>query len=200
MEKYREIVVSTGGEHGGEESLSSNKSQRATGRTKSIHPPIETRWHLPPQQEYKPSNFGFKSIMSSPLKFWDSLTRIGRTKSMQMVLEGAHDPKDEQRVESFRKLLLVDGQKMGKHNDYHTLLRYLFIFYFTAEYIRTALIHVSFCMRISNSIMLWLLISYNFRFLRMRDFNLSEAKEMFLNCLKWREDFGVDAIPKVNSN
>ncbi|XP_062147255.1 phosphatidylinositol/phosphatidylcholine transfer protein SFH11 [Alnus glutinosa] len=157
MEKYREIVVSTGGEHGGEEeSLSSNKSQRATGRTKSIHPPIETRWHLPPQQEYKPSNFGFKSIMSFPLKFRDSLTRIVRTKSMQMVLEGAHDPKDEQLVESFRKLLLVDGQPLGKHNDYHTLLR----------------------------------------FLRMRDFNLSKAKEMFLNYLKWREDLGVDAIPK----
>jgi hypothetical protein len=200
MEKYREIVVSTGGEHGGEEeSLSSSKSQRATGRTKSIHPPIETRWHLPPQQEYKPSNFGFKSIMSFPLKFRDSLTRIGRTKSMQMVLEGAHDPKDEQFVESFRKLLLVDGQPLGKHNDYHTLLRYLFIFYFYCR-IYTALIHVSFCMRICNSILLWLLISYNFRFLRMRDFNLSKAKEMFLNYLKWREDFGVDAIPKVNSN
>jgi phosphopantetheinyl transferase len=42
-------------------------------------------------------------------------------------------------------------------------------------------------------------VSCDFRFLRMRDFNLSKAKEMFLNFLKWREDFGVDAIPKVNS-
>lgn len=157
-EKSREIVVSLGGENG-EESSTLNRSKGASGsrRTKSFHPPIETFWQLPPQQEYKPSNFGFKSIMSYPIKFRDSLSsKMGRTKSMQMVLEGVHDPKDEQLVDSFRKLLLAEGHPLGKHNDYHTLLR----------------------------------------FLRMRDFNLFKAKEMFLNYLKWREDFGVDAIPK----
>lgn len=40
---------------------------------------------------------------------------------------------------------------------------------------------------------------YDFRFLRMRDFDLSKSKEMFLNYLKWREDFGVDAISKVST-
>ena len=40
-----------------------------------------------------------------------------------MVLEGAHDPKDEKLVEAFRKLLFVDGQFLEKPNDYHTLLR-----------------------------------------------------------------------------
>ncbi|KAJ3688950.1 hypothetical protein LUZ61_018114 [Rhynchospora tenuis] len=34
------------------------------------------------------------------------------------------------------------------------------------------------------------------RFLRMRAFNVPKAKEMFLNMVKWREDFGVDAIVK----
>lgn len=33
----------------------------------------------------------------------------------------------------------------------------------------------------------------------MRAFNVPKAKEMFLNMVKWREDFGVDAIVKVNS-
>ncbi|XP_062186435.1 phosphatidylinositol/phosphatidylcholine transfer protein SFH11-like isoform X2 [Phragmites australis] len=32
------------------------------------------------------------------------------------------------------------------------------------------------------------------RFLRMRGFNILEAKEMFLNMLKWREDCSVDTI------
>uniref|UniRef100_A0A2N9GHM0 CRAL-TRIO domain-containing protein n=1 Tax=Fagus sylvatica TaxID=28930 RepID=A0A2N9GHM0_FAGSY len=75
---------------------------------------------------------------------------------MQIVLEGVHDPKDERVVENFRKLLFVDGQLLGKPNDYHTLLR----------------------------------------FLRMRDFDISKSRDMFVNYLKWREDFGVDAIPK----
>ncbi|KAF8019334.1 hypothetical protein BT93_G0112 [Corymbia citriodora subsp. variegata] len=34
------------------------------------------------------------------------------------------------------------------------------------------------------------------RFLRMRDFDIPKAKDIFLNYLKWREDYGVEAIPK----
>ncbi|KAJ3678633.1 hypothetical protein LUZ60_002436 [Juncus effusus] len=34
------------------------------------------------------------------------------------------------------------------------------------------------------------------RFLRMRAFNVAKAKEMFLNMVKWREDFGVDSLIK----
>ncbi|XP_020096346.1 phosphatidylinositol/phosphatidylcholine transfer protein SFH11-like isoform X2 [Ananas comosus] len=34
------------------------------------------------------------------------------------------------------------------------------------------------------------------RFLRMRAFNTVKAKDMFVNMLKWREDFGVDTITK----
>lgn len=36
-----------------------------------------------------------------------------------------------------------------------------------------------------------------FRFLRMRDFDVPKAKEVFLNYLKWREDYGVEAIAKA---
>lgn len=32
----------------------------------------------------------------------------------------------------------------------------------------------------------------------MRDFDIAKAKEAFLIYLKWREDYRVDAIPKVN--
>uniref|UniRef100_A0ACD5U8Z1 Uncharacterized protein n=1 Tax=Avena sativa TaxID=4498 RepID=A0ACD5U8Z1_AVESA len=34
------------------------------------------------------------------------------------------------------------------------------------------------------------------RFLRMRGFNVSKAKEMFLNMLKWRQDCAIDTIAK----
>lgn len=40
---------------------------------------------------------------------------------------------------------------------------------------------------------------FGFRFLRMRDFDISKSKEMFLNYLKWCADYGVDTILKVNS-
>lgn len=122
-ERSREIVVvSKSGKQDAEPS-SLNKSLLTTGKPKTIHPPIETHWQLPPPEKYKPSNLGFKSMMSYPVKFRNSLKKIGRTKSMQMALEGTHDPKDEQAVDSFRKLLFVDGQLLAKHNDYHTLLR-----------------------------------------------------------------------------
>ncbi|KAL5815187.1 hypothetical protein ACOSQ3_025983 [Xanthoceras sorbifolium] len=152
MENYREITISRGSEEG-------EKPGSTVGRTKSIHPPIEAHWHLPTQKEYKPppsSSSSFKSLLSYPSKVRDSLKRTGRSKSMKLVPEGTQDPKDEKLVESFRELLFLEGQLPPKHNDYHTLLR----------------------------------------FLRMRDFDISKSKEMFLNYLKWREDFRVDAISK----
>eukprot|EP00257_Ricinus_communis_P009808 XP_002528928.2 phosphatidylinositol/phosphatidylcholine transfer protein SFH11 [Ricinus communis] len=95
-------------------------------------------------------------MLTNPFKIRDSLKKSGRRESLKIVLEGTHEPKDAQLVESFRKLLLLEGHLLGKHSDYHTLSR----------------------------------------FLRMRDFNLSKAKQMFVNYLKWREDYKVDAIPK----
>ena len=37
---------------------------------------------------------------------------------------------------------------------------------------------------------------YIYRFLRARKFDLVKAKEMLLDCEKWRIDFGVDDIVK----
>ncbi|XP_020534279.1 phosphatidylinositol/phosphatidylcholine transfer protein SFH11 isoform X2 [Jatropha curcas] len=148
-ETFRDIVISKGSDQ-----------ESSTSRTKSIHPPIESHWLLPSKEQDKPSslsNTGIKSMLAVPNKIRDSLKRRGKSQSLQIVLEGAHEPKDEQLVESFRELLFLEGLLLGnKHNDYHTLLR----------------------------------------FLRMRDFDLSKAKDMYANYLKWREDYRVDAIPK----
>lgn len=32
----------------------------------------------------------------------------------------------------------------------------------------------------------------------MRDYDMLKAKDMFVNFLKWREEFRVDMLPKVN--
>lgn len=113
---YREIVIS--------ETPVPMKTQSAAERTKSIHPPIGSHWLLPSAGEDKASSSSnIKSMLTYPFKFRDSLKKRGRSQSFQKVLEGAHDPKDEHLVESFRELLFVEGILLGKHNDYHTLLR-----------------------------------------------------------------------------
>ncbi|AES94256.1 putative cellular retinaldehyde binding/alpha-tocopherol transport, CRAL/TRIO [Medicago truncatula] len=89
-------------------------------RTKSIHPPIEMHWDLPTTQKgKKKASLSIKSLLSYPLM------KFGRSKSLEMVLEGTHDPNDEQIVEAFREMLSREGLLPPKHNDYHTLLRFL---------------------------------------------------------------------------
>ncbi|XP_019424553.1 PREDICTED: phosphatidylinositol/phosphatidylcholine transfer protein SFH11 isoform X2 [Lupinus angustifolius] len=134
--KYKDIVI--GGDFG------------SSNRTKSFYPPIETHWSLPNSEGKKTSLSPIKALLSYPLM------KLRRSKSMQLILEGARDSKDAQIVEDFRKMLLVEGLLPPQHNDYHTLLR----------------------------------------FLRMRDFDMSAAKDMFLNYLKWREESRVDMLPK----
>ncbi|XP_055819458.1 phosphatidylinositol/phosphatidylcholine transfer protein SFH11 [Solanum dulcamara] len=148
-EAFKEILISTG-IRGSRQSSSSKEGESTKQKAKILHPPIETFWQLPPTKEHKRSTKSrtAKTIMSLPFK--------KKSKSLQTILEGSHDPKDEQIVDSFRQLLFLDGQLLDKYNDYHTLLR----------------------------------------FLRMRDYDLAKAKNMYLNYLKWREEFHVDEISK----
>ncbi|XP_002266497.2 phosphatidylinositol/phosphatidylcholine transfer protein SFH11 isoform X2 [Vitis vinifera] len=153
-EKVKDIVISRVGE--GDPSSGLGEDQFSTRRTKLIHPPIETHWNFPSREEYKRSSVSKLSMLAYPLKFRESLKKFKKRKDLKAILEGVHDPKDEQLVESFRELLPCDAQLQEKQNDYHTLLR----------------------------------------FLRMRDFDILKAKTMFLNYLKWREEFRVDTISK----
>ncbi|OMO59663.1 Cellular retinaldehyde binding/alpha-tocopherol transport [Corchorus capsularis] len=160
-EKYREIVIDKSCEESDDSpNRETPENLKGMNNSKTIHPPIENHFLLPPQVGEKPSSSmastGLKSMLLYPLKVRDSLKRLGKSKTMEVILEGTHDPKDEQIVQSFRELLFLEGQLPAKHNDYHTLLR----------------------------------------FLRMRDFDLLKAKEMFLNYLQWRKDYGVDTIHK----
>ncbi|KAK2372293.1 Sec14p phosphatidylinositol transfer family protein [Trifolium repens] len=111
----RDIVITKSGRK--DESSSFSSVQRL--KKKSLHPPIETHWDLPTQKGKKRSSFSIKSLLSYPLM------KLGRTKSIQMILEGTHDPNDEQIVHNFREMLSREGLLPPKHNDYHTLLRFL---------------------------------------------------------------------------
>ncbi|KAM7258831.1 hypothetical protein ACFE04_014572 [Oxalis oulophora] len=143
-DSYRDITISRSS--GDQSPITDGK--RTT--TKQMHPPIESHFLLPPQQRTSHSSsssrFGVKSVFK--------LKRFKKSKSMQLILEGSHDPKDALMVELFRQQLFIERQLPPKHNDYHTLLR----------------------------------------FLRMRDFDLLKAKDMFLSYLQWREEYGVDSI------
>ncbi|XVE65076.1 hypothetical protein DITRI_Ditri07aG0153300 [Diplodiscus trichospermus] len=127
-EKYTEIVIDKGGGES-EESPNRDTLQFPKGMSRPTHPPIETHFLLPPQGGEKPASSatssGLKSMLSYPLKIRDSLKRLRKSKSMELILEGTHDPKDEQIVLSFRELLFLENQLPEKHNDYHTLLRFL---------------------------------------------------------------------------
>nr|XP_029148626.1 phosphatidylinositol/phosphatidylcholine transfer protein SFH11 isoform X2 [Arachis hypogaea] len=121
-------------------------SVKGKEKEKDVEVVITTRGAKKPSS----SSSSFKSLFTFPL------TKLRRTKSMQTVLEGPRDPKDAQIVESFRRMLFLEGLLPTKHNDYHTLLR----------------------------------------FLRMRDFDMLKSKDVFLNYLKWHEEFGVDMLLK----
>lgn len=124
--KDKDIVIARGaGEDESPPVTQKSGIDRGSGaRTKSLHPPIETSWELPPLKQKKASSSSIKSVLARPLKLRESLKKLGRSKSMQMILEGPRDFKDEQVVDSFREMLFVEGLLPPKHNDYHTLLRY----------------------------------------------------------------------------
>lgn len=124
-----EIIISRDGGDQGDEVVKAPRKQKSPLTGKTFHPPIEGHWQLPPpdQERYKPSssaNSGFKALLSYPLKIRYSLKKVGRsTKSLQLLVEGTHDPKDEQLVQSFREMLFLEDHLPAKHNNYHTLLR-----------------------------------------------------------------------------
>lgn len=125
-EFFREIVIASG-VGGIRRSPSSTEAQFAKQKAKSVHPPIEFHWHLPPPKEQQKKSFGskgsFKAMLTYPLKLRNPL-RLRKSQSMKLILEGAHNAKDEQIVNSFRELLFLEGHIPANNYDYHTLLRY----------------------------------------------------------------------------
>lgn len=189
-ELLKEIFISTGARGSNRSPPPSTKESKFTEtKTKLLHPPIETHWQLGPplKDRRRKSRLSFTRMLSQPFKYMQSFRT---TQATQLVLEGPHNPNDQKLVDSFRELLFVEGYLSGKDSDYHTLLRY------TSnpnkvDYLRFKLL-IKFSLFLS--VFGWLLCC---RFLRMRDFDLVRAKDMFMQYIKWREEFRVDAIYKV---
>ncbi|KAH6799897.1 Sec14p-like phosphatidylinositol transfer family protein, partial [Perilla frutescens var. hirtella] len=150
-ELLKEVFISAGAERSQSPSPPPSRSGKKRQPPKSIHPPIETHWHLPPiKEQRRPSGAGagVMKILSLPFKY------RCRSQSKTMIMEGTHNPKDEKIVDEFREMLFLEGYLSEKHLDYHTLLR----------------------------------------FLRMRDYDIMKAKEMFVQYIKWREELRVDRM------
>ncbi|KAI3727466.1 hypothetical protein L6452_16080 [Arctium lappa] len=78
------------------------------------------------EEKKKGSILSFKDMLKYPLKVHRSMTKrsVDHKKLKIMVLEGDHDPRDEEIITSFRQMLFLDGLLPQKHNDYHTLIRH----------------------------------------------------------------------------
>ncbi|RVW50564.1 hypothetical protein CK203_074498 [Vitis vinifera] len=113
-EKVKDIVISRVGE--GDPSSGLGEDQFSTRRTKLIHPPIETHWNFPSREEYKRSSVSKLSMLAYPLKFRESLKKFKKRKDLKAILEGVHDPKDEQllnlSVNCFHVMLNYKRSKM----------------------------------------------------------------------------------------
>lgn len=68
----------------------------------------------------------FKVIKFYSLKFHRMMKGTVKSQSVLHGFEAPRDSKEEVLVESLRKMLSLDGLVLQKHNDYHTLLRYVF--------------------------------------------------------------------------
>jgi len=63
------------------------------------------------------------------------LRRNSKTKISRNIVDGVHDQKDEQCVQSLRELLLASNQLPEKFDDYYLLLRYSRFIYLLENYV-----------------------------------------------------------------
>ncbi|KAG9449718.1 hypothetical protein H6P81_009683 [Aristolochia fimbriata] len=90
----------------------------------SCHPDVEI------SEDERKTRMGSlkKKAISASNKFRNSLTKKGRRSSRVMsisTIEDIHDAEEIQAVDAFRQALILDELLPAKHDDYHTMLRFL---------------------------------------------------------------------------
>ncbi|WOL07575.1 phosphatidylinositol/phosphatidylcholine transfer protein SFH11 isoform X1 [Canna indica] len=148
----RMITTLRGNGESGRKSSIYSEAQPRKKRSNTLYGPLESHWHLLDPEKKKTrlmSRLSFRTLQKS-------LSAISSSGTFRKMFQGVRDSGEEKSVQSLRELLLSRGKLPEKHDDYHTLLR----------------------------------------FLRMRNFDVSKAEEMFVNMLKWREENGIDVIAR----
>lgn len=79
---------------------------------------MEVNHRVPPPRRNSTSKMSFRSIEQL-------IRRNSKTKISRNIVDGVHDQKEEQFVQSLRELLLTSNQLPEKFDDYYVLLRFL---------------------------------------------------------------------------
>ncbi|KAD6794375.1 hypothetical protein E3N88_05271 [Mikania micrantha] len=95
-----------------------------------------------------------KKAISASKRFKTSFTNKGRRNNRVIVVEDIHDAEELKAVEALRETLILEQLLPPKHDDYHTILR----------------------------------------FLKARKFDINKTKQMWVDMLQWRKEFGADTI------
>lgn len=112
---------------------------------------------------------------------------------MSVVVVDEHDAEELQAVDALRQALILEELLPSKHDDYHMMLRLIFIFIVTLLLI--VLIHYIYLkIKIIDGVRTFII----YRFLRARKFDLEKTKQMWSDMLQWRKEFGADTITEVS--
>lgn len=73
-----------------------------------------------------------KKAINASNKFRNSMTRKGRrsSKVMSIEIEDVHIAEELEVVDAFRQILVSEDLLPASHDDYHTMLRFIFLFLF----------------------------------------------------------------------
>ncbi|KAK4754912.1 hypothetical protein SAY87_008669 [Trapa incisa] len=139
-------------------------SDRLSQRASAVKTPVTMSTTLDHSDKHDPGNSDDgktklgslkKKASSASLKFKNSLKRSRNSRVMSVTIgEGMIDKEELKAIDAFRQALILEELLPEKHDNHHTMLR----------------------------------------FLKARKFDIEKTKQMWVEMLQWRKDFGADTV------